>query len=553
MNMLADNAMLFFENEQLSKFLRHLVPQEESPEYSIPRFYGIPKIHKNPARMRPIVPCHAAMQNPAAKYVSKALKPVIEQLPYTIKGTKDMAIKLAKLQLNLRRRFFLVGFDLVAFYSNIDLNHCITACKNYYKDVCDPNINELVMMSHTLNVSFKNLIFEFDGQFYKQIKGIAMGVAASPDGANIYASVHEEVFLERDQLSDRRIPFYGRYIDDGFMIVYTDSADDALAYTKDLVTFTGLELTWEVSGRSLNFLDLMIYIDPITMSLQWKPFRKARNNLECIPFASHHPADIKRGTFLREMSRMAILCSSTANYLDMLNDLAKIYIARGYPPLLVRKWIKENSNKRWASCYSEKRESPRVGDLFASKLLILKTTFNLVWEAFNVHELSDVITKEWTRGIVAQRARWSRFWDSGITQPTLSALLPSGNTGSGAGVMAQVGDLPEAEGLAADVAQGGTPKVTDIWLHELGVLRGLNMLEVRKLLDVSKIGFINARWLVSRKKVRGLADILNKLKHETLDERLRLKDLHSLAVIHTPLDTESADGERFHFFADMDV
>jgi hypothetical protein len=122
-----------------------------------------------------------------------------------------------------------------------------------------------------------------------------------------------------------------------------------------------------------------------------------------------------------------------------------------------------------------------------------------------------------------------------------------------AGVTAQVGDLPEAEGLAADVAQGGTPKATDVWLHELGVLHGSNMLEVRKLLDVSKIGFINARWLVSRKKVRGLADILNKLKRETLDERSRLKDLHSLAVVHTPLDIESADGERFHFFADMDV
>jgi hypothetical protein len=78
------------------------------------------------------------------------------------------------------------------------------------------------------------------------------------------------------------------------------------------------------------------------------------------------------------------------------------------------------------------------------------------------------------------------------------------------------------------------------------------MLEVRKVLDVSKIGFIDARWLVGCKKVCGLADILNKLKRETLDERSRLKDLHQLAIAHTPLDTESADGERFHFFADMD-
>jgi hypothetical protein len=113
-------------------------------------------------------------------------------------------------------------------------------------------------------------------------------------------------------MTERRIPFYGRYIDDGFMIVYTNSPADTLVYAQSLVAFKGIKLTWEVSERSLNFLDLMIYVDPISMSLQWKPFRKARNNLECIPFASHHPADIKRGTFLGEMSRMAVL-SSVAN------------------------------------------------------------------------------------------------------------------------------------------------------------------------------------------------------------------------------------------------
>jgi hypothetical protein len=87
------------------------------------------------------------------------------------------------------------------------------------------------------------------------------------------------------------------------------------------------------------------------MSLQWKPFCKARNNLERIPFASHHPADIKCGTFLGEMLWMAVLSSSPANYLDALADLSKIYLVREYPYPLVTKWLKENSSKRWAECY----------------------------------------------------------------------------------------------------------------------------------------------------------------------------------------------------------
>ena len=43
-------------------------------------------------------------------------------------------------------------------------------------------------------------------------------------------------------MTEHRIPFYGRYIDDGFMIVYADSPDDALMYVKSIVTFTALNL-----------------------------------------------------------------------------------------------------------------------------------------------------------------------------------------------------------------------------------------------------------------------------------------------------------------------
>lgn len=267
-NTLADNALDFLQHEQLSKFLHHLVLHGESPEYTVPQFYGIPKIHRNPAHMHPIVPCHTAMQNPAVKYVSKGLKPVIEQLLYVIKRMKHMAMKLAKLDLIVAFTFFLVGFDLVAFYTNIELEFCIELCNTYYKEVCKPYIYELVIFSHALNALFENLVFEFDGQFYKQLKGIAMGVAASLDGVNISVSVHEEVFLEQDWLNGHHIPFYGKYINGGFMIVYANTSNEALAYAKTLVTFKGLKLTWEVSERSLNFLDLMIYIDPVTTMVQ---------------------------------------------------------------------------------------------------------------------------------------------------------------------------------------------------------------------------------------------------------------------------------------------
>jgi hypothetical protein len=491
------------------------------------------------------------MQNPAAKYVSKVLKPVIEKLPYVIKGTKDMAMKLDKLQIVPNRRFFLVGFDLVAFYTNVDVDFCIKACQQYYKEVCKPTLHEQVIFLQAINLSFKILLFEFNGKFYRQRKGIAMGVASSPDGANIFASVQEEVFLEKDQLSSQRIAFYGRYIDDGFMIVYANSGEDALAYAQSLVKFTGLELTWEVSERSLNFLDLMVYVDPVTMKLNWRPFRKARNNLERIPFASHHPIDIKRGTFLGEMSRMAVLSSSSANYLDALSDLARIYLARGYPFALVKKWIKENSAKRWANRFSEKRSSGVTGDITASKLLVLKSTFDPAWEAFNIHELEDVIVKQWVTDIAAMRTRWTTFWNSG-NQVIVDAFFAGRNTGDDIAEWRSGNHetvSPSEVGREDDKADGMTE---DLWLKFLRKNRQGNGYTVDRYLDVSRLGFTNARWLVSRKKVRGLADILNKLKRDALDSSSRLQELHSMAEATLPMD-DIPEHSGISWFADMDV
>lgn len=49
----------------------------EKKAEKFPTFAGLPKIHKKPFAFRPIIPCHSAVCNPAAKLLSKLLKPAI--------------------------------------------------------------------------------------------------------------------------------------------------------------------------------------------------------------------------------------------------------------------------------------------------------------------------------------------------------------------------------------------------------------------------------------------------------------------------------------------
>jgi hypothetical protein len=100
--------------------------------HHVPKFYGIPKIHKQPVKMRPIIPCHSAIQNPAAKYCSKKLKPLIQQAATVIHESKDLAQKLSNLSIDTSRKWYIVTGDVVAFYPNIPLDHCLDIVYNMY-------------------------------------------------------------------------------------------------------------------------------------------------------------------------------------------------------------------------------------------------------------------------------------------------------------------------------------------------------------------------------------------------------------------------------------
>ena len=125
-------ALVNLEGKQFPAFLRSCIP--EGDNYEIPNFYGIPKIHKNPVKMRPIIPCHSAIMNPAAKFVSKKLKPLIKIAHTIIHGTKDLAIKLSRVNLNHQRSWWLVTGDVVAFYPNIPLQRCMDIVYDLYEE-----------------------------------------------------------------------------------------------------------------------------------------------------------------------------------------------------------------------------------------------------------------------------------------------------------------------------------------------------------------------------------------------------------------------------------
>ena len=119
---------------------------------------------------------------------------------------------------------------------------------------------------------------KFQNQFYEQLQGLAMGVADSPDLANLYGWFFE---VKAGIGENSNVPFYGRYIDDCLAIVYAKSAEQATQYMSNKIKFENCTILWEAS-KGQAFLDMFLY-EGLDGKLEYKPYQKAHNHKERIP------------------------------------------------------------------------------------------------------------------------------------------------------------------------------------------------------------------------------------------------------------------------------
>ena len=315
------------------------------------------------------------------------MQPLVKAQPYVLHGSKDLVKKLANLQLSKHRKKYIISGDIVAFYPNIPLTKCLSIVRRWWIETIglERTVEERALFLQSFITANKGLLIDFDDEHAEQIRGLAMGIACSPDIANLYGAHFENKVFDDENLK-AKVPFFGRYLDDVLGIVYADTAEEALAIAGK-IQYDDVEVEWAASEWHTPFLDLFVWLDPITGKLEHKPYRKPLHHRERIPWASHHPKDVKKGTYIGEMSRLATLSSRLEYYRDAIGDLRSLYIARGYPEALVRKWTLDNYGKRWEN---------RLGDpIKREDVFVLKSHFNPAWSAFNVHELGQTITDSW--------------------------------------------------------------------------------------------------------------------------------------------------------------
>ena len=147
-----------------------------------PKFSGLPKIHKPDTPLRPIVSSCGSVTYGVAKELAKILKPLVGKSPHHINSTQDRQFKLEPGEC-------LSSYDVSALFTSVPIDPAL----NIIKDLLDKDttlkertvmeVGDIILL---LEFCLKNTYFSFQGLFYEQVEGAAMGSPVSPIVANLY-------------------------------------------------------------------------------------------------------------------------------------------------------------------------------------------------------------------------------------------------------------------------------------------------------------------------------------------------------------------------------
>jgi hypothetical protein len=320
-----------YEKNLISKKLRNKLYISEC---QLGTFRILPKLHKTKFSLRPIISYKKHITRLICFLIDFIIRPYIVESESYIKDSQDFILKTKDITIPLDSFIFSCDFD--SLYTNIIHEILINLFSDFFKDKINIEDNgHLDFAAFILFLKFilNNNYFKFNNKFYKQILGIAMGSVCGPSIANLFVLIYEKKWLVI-----HRPLIYSRFIDDIFILLDSFSKIYSLCQA-----FGSLKLNF-VSGKAVNFLDLIISIDNVTNSLTYKVFIKPTNTFSYLSISSNHPKYIYKNIIKSTFIRFKRICSFLNDFIFIATIVSRHFIKRGYNKKLINKILSMVSN-----------------------------------------------------------------------------------------------------------------------------------------------------------------------------------------------------------------
>jgi hypothetical protein len=312
-------------------------------EAELAHLYYLPKAHKPGTPLRPIM---SGLRHPTvkiSKFLDDLLRPLFDRIAVdtTVPNGFELMKQLEQWsRIHLRVETLFCTMDVSDLYTMVPQVEGVLSLKKMLdhlglKQVGGLRVETILRLARFV---MKNNYFSYDGQYYHQIRGGAMGSPLTLTIANCYMFFYEHDIVKQVQNENG---FYRRYIDDTFC---------AINWTKEQLLEqvanwnqidSNIKLTAEISSTA-NFLDL--HVENQDGLLQTSVFRKPSYEPYFLPFDSVHPMHIKRNIPYVALVR-AIRYSST--FEAYINERESIRMA-----LLLNKYTGDFIDRQFERVFS---------------------------------------------------------------------------------------------------------------------------------------------------------------------------------------------------------
>ena len=184
----------------------------------------------------------------------------------------------------------------------------------------------------------------FQGQYYEQVEGAAIGSPLSPIVANIFMKNFETKALET---APHPPSLWKRFVDDTFVILETEHKEEFLNHInaiEEKIKFTAE--TTKADG-SIPFLDTLV-TPKSDGSMSTTIYRKPIHTNQYLQWDSHHAISNKYSVINSLLHRAKDICSNQDQLEDEQTHTKKFLSACKYPAWAIKRIKLKNSTPRTA-------------------------------------------------------------------------------------------------------------------------------------------------------------------------------------------------------------
>ena len=336
-NRITEGLKKFKEKQQISE-KKYMDPVGSRPGI----LYGRAKIHK-PIKdgvppFRPILSDIGTPTYKLAKFFVPLLAPLTSN-EYTITDSFSFAEELLSFDSNL----VMASFDVESLFTNIPLKEAVDLCVDilFYDRT---NIDGIMKdyFHDLVTICMSESLVLFDGEYYKQIDGVAMGSPLGPTFENIFLCFYEQIWLENCPVEFKPV-VYRRFVDDTFLLFKSyEHIEKFRAYLN--CQHPNIKFTSEIEENNcMSFLDIKITRE--LNSFSTSVYRKPTFSGVFTNFDSFIPLSYKTGLIWSLLYRAFSLCSTFELFHQEILKLKDIFKRNGYPISFIDKCVKRFLDK----------------------------------------------------------------------------------------------------------------------------------------------------------------------------------------------------------------